>query len=87
MTNDVIRYAIETIPIVDFEMLVATTHGGRKMRKLLNSFRRDDQGISSIEYAMLAVGIALAILAGAQFLGSSINTGLSTIGTDVTTDL
>ena len=57
------------------------------MRKLLSSLRRDERGISSIEYAMLAVGIALAILAGAQFLGNSINTGLSTIGTDVTDDL
>jgi pilus assembly protein Flp/PilA len=57
------------------------------MRKLLSSLRRDEKGISSIEYAMLAVGIALAILAGAQFLGNSINSGLSTIGTDVTSDL
>jgi pilus assembly protein Flp/PilA len=57
------------------------------MRKLLSSLRRDETGISSIEYAMLAVGIALAILAGAQFLGNSINSGLSTIGTDVTDDL
>jgi len=57
------------------------------MRKLLSSLRRDERGISSIEYAMLAVGIALAILAGAQFLGNSINSGLSTIGSDVTNDL
>jgi pilus assembly protein Flp/PilA len=57
------------------------------MRKLLASLRRDERGISSIEYAMLAVGIALAILAGAQFLGNSINSGLSTIGTDITSDL
>ena len=57
------------------------------MSKFLRLFRRDERGISSIEYAMLAVGIALAILVGAQFLGNSINTGLSTIGTDVTNDL
>ena len=57
------------------------------MRKLLSSLRRDERGISSIEYAMLAVGVALAILAGAQFLGGSINNGLSTIGSDVTNDL
>jgi pilus assembly protein Flp/PilA len=57
------------------------------MFKFLRMFRRDERGISSIEYAMLAVGIALAILTGAKFLGSSINTGLSTIGTDVTDDL
>ncbi len=57
------------------------------MLKFLRQFRRDERGISSIEYAMLAVGVALAILAGAQFLGASINSGLSTIGTDITNDL
>ena len=57
------------------------------MLKFLHKFRRDERGISSIEYAMLAVGVALAILAGAQFLGNSINNGLSTIGSDVTNDL
>ena len=57
------------------------------MFKFLVKFRRDERGISSIEYAMLAVGVALAILAGAQFLGSSINSGLSNIGSDITNDL
>ena len=57
------------------------------MFKFLRQLRRDERGISSIEYAMLAVGVALAILAGAQFLGNSINNGLSTIGTDITNDL
>jgi pilus assembly protein Flp/PilA len=57
------------------------------MFKFLRKFRRDERGISSIEYAMLAVGVALAILTGAKFLGGSINNGLNTIGTDITTDL
>jgi Flp pilus assembly pilin Flp len=57
------------------------------MFKFLRTFRRDERGISSIEYAMLAVGIALAILAGSRFLGSSINSGLENIGSQVTTDL
>ena len=50
-------------------------------------FLRDTSGISSIEYAMLAVGIALAILAGSRLLGSDINNGLANIGEQVTNDL
>jgi pilus assembly protein Flp/PilA len=57
------------------------------MRNLLNLFRCDELGISSIEYAMLAVGIALAILVGAQFLGKSVNSGLTTVGSDITNSL
>lgn len=50
-------------------------------------FLKDVRGISSIEYAMLAVGVALAILAGARILGGDINNGLVTIGTTITDDL
>lgn len=50
-------------------------------------FIRNTSGISSIEYAMLAVGIALAILAGARLLGNDINNGLANIGEQVTNDL
>lgn len=50
-------------------------------------FLRDTRAISSIEYAMLAVGIALAILAGARILGGDINNGLANIGEQVTSDL
>jgi Flp pilus assembly pilin Flp len=36
---------------------------------------------------MLAVGIALAIFAGAKFLGHNINNALNTIGTSVNSDI
>ncbi|HXQ49797.1 MAG TPA: Flp family type IVb pilin [Stellaceae bacterium] len=57
------------------------------MFRLLRRFRRDESGVSSIEYAMLAVGIALAIFAGAKFLGNNINNALSTIGTSVNSEV
>ena len=57
------------------------------MRKVLRRFWRDSRGISSIEYAMLAVGIALAIFVGAQVIGNSINSGLSNIGGQITNDV
>lgn len=46
-------------------------------------FVRKDDGVTAIEYALLAVLIALALIAGAAFLGTSLNTSLSNIGTHV----
>ena len=57
------------------------------MLKYLRLFRRDERGISSIEYAMLAVGIALAIFTGAKIIGNSVNSGLSNIGGQITNDV
>jgi Flp pilus assembly pilin Flp len=54
---------------------------------LIRLFRLDERGISSIEYAMLAVGIGLAILAGANFLGASVNSGLTATGAAITGNL
>jgi Flp pilus assembly pilin Flp len=48
---------------------------------------RNKDGVSSIEYAMLAVGIALAIFAGAKFLGNNVNNALKTIGTSINGDV
>ena len=46
-------------------------------------FVRKDEGVTAIEYALLAVLIALALIAGAAFLGTSLNDSLSNIGTHV----
>lgn len=46
-------------------------------------FLRKDEGVTAIEYALLAVLIALALIAGAAFLGTSLNTSLSNIGSHV----
>ncbi|HXQ49569.1 MAG TPA: Flp family type IVb pilin [Stellaceae bacterium] len=54
---------------------------------MFGKFFRNEDGVSSIEYAMLAVGIALAIFAGAQYLGNNINNALSTIGTSVNSEV
>lgn len=46
-------------------------------------FVRKDEGVTAIEYALLAVLIALALIAGAAFLGTNLNDSLSNIGTHV----
>ena len=46
-------------------------------------FVRDDQGQDLIEYALLAIFIALAISLGLHSIAEGLNTGMSNIGTQV----
>jgi pilus assembly protein Flp/PilA len=46
---------------------------------------RREEGATAAEYALLIALIAVAIIAGARFLGSAINTRLSDVGTTITT--
>jgi Flp pilus assembly pilin Flp len=57
------------------------------VKHLIHLFRRDARGISSVEYAMLAVGVAVAILAGVNFLGVSIKSDLTATGNAITGNL
>jgi pilus assembly protein Flp/PilA len=43
------------------------------MPKLFTAFVCDDEGATSIEYALIAAGIAVAIAAVVQGLGSTVN--------------
>jgi len=44
---------------------------------------RDDRGQDLIEYAFLAIFVALAVTVGLQALAGGINTGFSNLGTEV----
>lgn len=46
----------------------------RNIRKAFARFRRDDRGATAIEYAMIAVGIAVAVVATVNATGQSLNT-------------
>jgi len=46
-------------------------------------FFLDDQGQDLIEYAFLAIFIALAVTIGLTAISSGVNTGMSNIGTQV----
>ena len=52
-----------------------------KMTKLLKNFANDETGATAIEYGLIAALIALAIVAGAGALGTSLNTQFSNIST------
>jgi pilus assembly protein Flp/PilA len=63
--------------------------GGRRhsrehtMRRLVSSFAADESGATAIEYSLIAAGIALAIVAVINGLGTTLNTTFSTVQTSI----
>jgi Flp pilus assembly pilin Flp len=53
------------------------------MKNLIARFVREDEGQDLIEYALLGSFVALAAYAGANFLGTNLNTWYSGIGSAV----
>jgi len=53
------------------------------MKSFLSRFVREESGQDLIEYAFLAVFIALVVVAGITALGTSINSQMSNIGSQV----
>jgi pilus assembly protein Flp/PilA len=51
------------------------------MKKLLARFAKDESGATAIEYALIAAGIGIAILAGVNTLGSNLNAKFNSIAT------
>ncbi|MBN3791649.1 Flp family type IVb pilin [Burkholderia sp. Ac-20353] len=54
-----------------------------KIVQQAKQFLRDEQGVTAIEYGLLATLVAVALIAGATLLGSSLNTTFSSIGTKI----
>jgi len=50
---------------------------------MLRSFLKDESGATSIEYGLIAAGIALAIIAVTKNLGTKLNTTFSSISTQL----
>jgi len=48
--------------------------------KSIKNFLRDDSGVTSIEYAIIAVLIAVAIVAGAALVGAGVSALFTIIG-------
>jgi pilus assembly protein Flp/PilA len=53
------------------------------MRKLLKEFVVDESGATAIEYGLIAAGIALAIVAAVNGLGTKLNTKFTSISTSL----
>ena len=53
------------------------------MRKLLARFYKDEAGATAIEYGLIAAGIAAAIIAIVGTIGSNLNTGFTSISSQL----
>jgi pilus assembly protein Flp/PilA len=51
------------------------------MKKLFNRFAKDTSGATAIEYALIAGGISIVIVAAAQGIGSTLNTTFGSVQT------
>ncbi len=51
------------------------------MKNLIARFVKDESGATAIEYALIAAGIAVAIITGVNAVGTQINTKFDTIKT------
>lgn len=50
------------------------------VRAFLGRFVRNEEGVTAIEYALIAALIAAVIIAGATLIGGNINTVFTAIG-------
>ena len=51
------------------------------MRKSILQFIQEESGATAIEYGLIAAGIAVAIIATVQALGTNLNNTFSTVST------
>jgi pilus assembly protein Flp/PilA len=51
--------------------------------KVFAKFLADESGATAIEYGLIAAGIALAIIAAVNGLGSTLNTTFTTVNTSL----
>ena len=55
------------------------------MKKKIISFIKDEDGVTAIEYGLIAALIAVVIIAGVTFVGTSLNSKFSYIASEVDT--
>jgi pilus assembly protein Flp/PilA len=55
----------------------------RALRNIFLKFWADQSGATAIEYGLIAAGIALAIIAAVNGLGSTLNANFTTINTSL----
>jgi pilus assembly protein Flp/PilA len=53
------------------------------MRQIFSRFLSDQSGATAIEYALIACGIALAIVSAVQSIGPTLNTTFTSVNTSL----
>ena len=56
---------------------------GLIMIQMLKQFGKDQSGATAIEYGLIAAGIAVAIIATVQALGTQLNTTFSSVSSSL----
>ncbi|MGF6606663.1 pilus assembly protein Flp/PilA [Paraburkholderia sp. WSM4175] len=56
----------------------------QKTLDLIRAFAREEDGVTAIEYGLLAALIAVSIIVGATTIGTQLNTVFTNIGTKLT---
>jgi pilus assembly protein Flp/PilA len=54
-----------------------------KLKQLFSKFLKDESGATAIEYGLIAAGIALAIIAVVNGLGTNLNDKFTSINTSL----
>jgi pilus assembly protein Flp/PilA len=54
------------------------------MKTIMKKFRKDENGATAIEYALIAGLIGVVIIAGATTLGNNISAKFTSVGSKVT---
>jgi pilus assembly protein Flp/PilA len=57
--------------------------GNNHMKAMLSTFLRDESGATAIEYGLIAVGIAIAIIATVNGIGSGLSSTFSSVSTSL----
>jgi pilus assembly protein Flp/PilA len=55
-----------------------------KFMQGVNRFIRDEEGVTAIEYGLIAALIAVVIIASVKLVGTQLDATFSTIGTELT---
>ncbi|UMR30213.1 Flp family type IVb pilin [Massilia sp. MB5] len=53
--------------------------------KAIKNFLRDEQGVTAIEYGLIAALIAVVIIGAVTIVGTQLNKTFTTVGTKLTT--
>jgi pilus assembly protein Flp/PilA len=56
---------------------------GGTVKRIFSKFLADQSGATAIEYALIAAGISLAIIAAVNGIGSTLNTKFSTVNSSL----
>lgn len=55
----------------------------KEMKKIVTDFLKEEEGVTALEYALIAALIAVAIIAALSFLGGEIGTTFNDVGNHI----